>query len=175
MSEVKAKKEINKELCKQYPFLIPWNRWSGVLITEQENGGFFPGDPEEIVPYDYEYTELDAMPEGWLKAFGYQMCEEIKQALIEDGDLDRYRVVQIKEKYAMLVWYDNGTKVGSRVPDIIDKFERLSWHTCIVCGRKATRMTRGWICPYCDECCPNGAYDLIKDMEEDENGRSKTE
>lgn len=171
MSEVKAKKEINKELCEQYPFLIPWNRWSGVLITQQENGGFFPGDPEEIVPYDYEYTELDSMPEGWRNAFGYQMCEEIKQALIEDGDLERYRIVQIKEKWGLLCWYDNGVKQGSKVHDIVRRYEDMSGHTCVVCGRPATRITRGWICPYCDECCPGEQYDLIADLEEKENGR----
>lgn len=37
----------------------------------------------------------------------------------------------------------------------------LCERTCIVCGEPATRMTRGWICPYCDECCPDGAWDTI--------------
>ena len=96
-------KQKNRELCERYPFLIPWNRWSGTLITDAGDGGFYPGDPETKVQYDWEFTELDSMPTGWRKAFGEQMCEEIRQALIEDGDLDRWRIVQLKEKYGATV------------------------------------------------------------------------
>ena len=149
-------KQKNRELCERYPFLIPWNRWSGVLITEAENGGFYPGDPETKVEYDWEFTELDSMPTGWRKAFGEQMCEEIRQALIEDDDLDRWRIVQLKEKYGSLRLYDNGYKPGSRVPEIIDKYSRMSERICVRCGKPATRITTGWICPYCDECCLDG-------------------
>lgn len=150
----KTQKE-NKLLCERYPFLIPWNRWSGMRITEAQNGGYWPGNPTAIPDYNYEYTELDNMPDGWLSAFGVQMCEEIREALIEDGDLDRYRVEQIKEKYGGLRWYDNGCKVGSRVHDIVRKYEYMSQETCIVCGKPATRITLGWISPFCDECCVN--------------------
>lgn len=76
------KKDLNKYLCKTYPFLIPRNRWSGMRITGAQNGGYWPGDPEAIPEYDYEYTELDSMPEGWRIAFGIEMCEEIKQELL---------------------------------------------------------------------------------------------
>lgn len=103
-------KEENKRLCDRYPFLVPWNRWSGKLITDCAAGetGFWPGDPDKIPEYEYEYTELDDMPNGWRDAFGKQMCEEIREALIEDGDLDRWRIVQLKEKYGC---YDEATEV----------------------------------------------------------------
>ena len=78
----KSNKEENRKLCEKYPFLIPRNRWSGMRITEAQDGGYWPGNPEAIPEYDYEYTELDSMPEGWRKAFGIQMCEEIKQELL---------------------------------------------------------------------------------------------
>ena len=148
-------KKTNKILCERFPFLIPWNRWSGMLITDAQNGGYWPGEPDKVPEYDYEFTVADDMPDGWWIAFGEQMCEEIRDALIEDGDLDRYRIVQVKEKYGSLRWYDNGTKVGSRVPDIIAKYERISERTCIVCGHPATRITLGWISPFCDDCCLN--------------------
>ena len=147
-------KEENKRLCERYPFLIPWNRWSGKRITDAKDGGYWPGN-NDIPEYDYEYTELDDMPDGWQIAFGEQMCEEIRDALIEDGDLDRYRVSQIKEKYGSLRWYDNGVRVGSRVHDIVRKYEFMSAGTCIVCGKPATRITLGWISPFCDDCCIN--------------------
>lgn len=153
-------KEENRALCERFPFLIPSNRWSGKRITEAADGGFWPGAPEKIPEYDYEYTELDAMPDGWRKAFGEQMCQEIMDELVAHDMVDRYRIMQVKEKYGSCRWYDNGfTQHGY---EIIRKYEWLSAKTCIVCGKPATRRTRGWICPYCDECCPDEDYDLIE-------------
>ena len=148
-------KEENKALCEQYPFLLPWNRWSGKLITEAQDGGFWPGDPDAVPEYDYEYTELDALPDGWQKAFGIQMCDELRDALVEDGDLDRWRIEQLKEKWGGMRLYDNGYKQGSRIPDIIAKYERISERTCINCGKPATKVTCGWIMPFCDDCVPS--------------------
>ena len=134
-------KEYNKQLVEKYPFLLPRKRWTGEV----------PKD------YDYSYTELDDMPDGWRKAFGEQMCEEIKQELEEKGILHQYRISQIKEKYGELCWYDFGctTKI---LREIIPKYEKLSTRTCIKCGKPATRITLGWISSYCDDCCPIGEY-----------------
>lgn len=164
---IKKKRQAreNRKLCERFPFLIPWNRWSGNLITECQNGkrGYWPGNPEAIPDYDWSYTELDSMPTGWRKAFGLQMCEEIRDALIEDGDLDRWRIVQLKEKYGSMRLYDNGHKVGSRIPDIIGKYEGMSSQTCIICGKPATKVTMGWISPFCDHCCPDERSVSIKE------------
>lgn len=130
-------RENNRELCKKYPFLIPHNRWTDKI-------------PED---WNYEYTELDDMPDGWRIAFGEQMCEELKDALVAEGGtelLNSYRISQIKEKYGELRWYDFGnTKKGY---DIINKYAHLSEHTCIKCGAPATQISTGWISPWCDEC-----------------------
>lgn len=163
---MKRTRDENRELCERYPFLIPWNRFSGKRITEAKDGGYWPGNPKAIPEYDYEYTELDNMPEGWQIAFGLQMCEEIRDALIEDGDLDRWRIFQLKEKYGALRLYSNGEKKGSRIPDIIRKYEDMSMRTCIVCGKPATRVTTGWISPFCDDCCINCADDRSISIEE---------
>lgn len=154
-------REENIALCERYPFLLPWNRWSGKKITEAEDGGYWPGDPDAVPEYDYEYTELDSLPDGWDIAFGRQMCEELREALIEDDDLDKWRIVQMKEKFGGLRLYDNGCKQGSRVPDIIEKYERISERTCINCGKPATKITCGWIMPVCDDCAPEkGCADI---------------
>ena len=146
-------KERNRKLCEKYPFLIPSNRWSGIRITEAGGGGYWPGDPAEIPEYDYEFTELDDMPEGWRIAFGEQMCEEIREALLKHGGeeaLSRYRVTQIKEKFGALRWYDfNGNEDADAV---IGKYEAISERTCIRCGKPATQISTGWISPWCDEC-----------------------
>ena len=124
-------------LCGKYPFLIPRYDWSEEIIED----------------YDYTSTYLDDIPIGWKKAFGEMMCEEIKQELIRCNYLNEYRILQIKEKYGELRWYDNGTPINCKVPEIIDNYSMLSQNICIVCGKPDVPITRnGWISPYCKEC-----------------------
>lgn len=98
------------------------------------------------------YTELDAMEPGWRKAFGIQMCKELKQELKKHKFLYKYRIFQIKEKWGYLHWYDSGTPKDSKIYDIIHKYEQISAKTCGVCGKPATKISKGWIYPYCDNC-----------------------
>ena len=132
------KKQIkmeNKRLCKRYPFLIIRN-W------------------RNDEPIGYNFTYLDDMPEGWRKAFGKDMCEEIRQVLIKGGYLYDYRVAQVKEKYGGIRWYDEGapSSIYRELQDIIYKYEELSYRTCICCGRPATKISQSWISPFCDKC-----------------------
>lgn len=119
------------------------------------------------------YTELDALPSGWYKAFGLQICKEIKQALLKAGGrkaLMSYRIAQIKEKWGYLHWYDNSAI--KEVHDVIGKYEAISLKTCIHCGKPATKISLGWISPYCDECIGNSNYEDIdeyyKDVDDNE-------
>jgi hypothetical protein len=122
--------EENKKLCEKYPFLIVKNRWTGKI-------------PED---YDYSYTEIDDMPVGWFTAFGMKMLEELNEAL---GDFrEKYFITQIKEKFGGLRWYDFGATEAAH--EVIDKYEKLSYTTCIECGQPATKIKGGWISPYCD-------------------------
>ena len=108
------------------------------------------------------HTELDAMDKGWRKAFGIQICKEIRAVLLKHGwkVLFKYRIMQIKEKWGELCWYDSYAPKG--VFDIIRKYENISRHTCIDCGAPATKMSTGWICPYCDNCIGDREYTEIK-------------
>jgi hypothetical protein len=109
------------------------------------------------------YTELDAMESGWRKAFGIQMCKELKQELKKHKFLYKYRIFQIKEKWGYLHWYDSGHPKDSKIYDIIRKYEQISAKTCVVCGKPATKMSTGWISPYCDDCVvPGRKYTEIK-------------
>ena len=140
------KREYNKQLIEQYPFLMPYNIWTGKPIDD----------------YDYEYIWLDDMPDGWRNAFGLQMCEELKQALLEEGGeklLSEYKIIQIKEKFGYLRWYDSWTT--NKVQDIVCKYEDLSARTCISCGKPATKISHGWICPWCDNCASEKLEDYI--------------
>lgn len=125
----------NEELIERYPFLKPRNVWTDKIIE------------------DADCTLLDDMPDGWRKAFGEQMCEEIREVLIKYDYLDKYRIMQIKEKFGQLRWYDNGAP--REVFDIIDKYEKISERTCIICGQPATLISKGWISPFCD-CVKSG-------------------
>lgn len=84
----------NKELIERYPFLLPRNVWTDKVDED----------------FDYSWTLLDEMPDGWRKAFGEMVCEEIRNELLRFGEkaLEEYRIEQIKEKYAC---YDPETEV----------------------------------------------------------------
>ena len=91
---------------------------------------------------------LCEVPVGWLDLVD-QMSAEIQEELDKSGIID-YTVVQAKEKFGFLHWYDfNG---NSRINEIIGKYEELSKNTCCQCGKPATKISLGWICPWCDEC-----------------------
>ena len=128
--------EYNKFLIERYPFLLPRNVWTDEI------------DPD----YDYTYTWLDDMPNGWRLAFGLDLVDEIYQELVKYDFVDKYRIIQIKEKWGGLRWYDNGVPHDSKVYDIIRKYEEMSFKTCIKCGKPATRISTGWISPFCDNC-----------------------
>ena len=140
----------NAELIEKYPFLKPVNWLTGEPIKNY--------DPE------VDGTFLDDMPIGWKKAFGLQLCKELKDDLVLNNWLDKYRVVQVKEKYGRLCWYDNGVPIHSNSYDIISKYEDMSAHICVECGAPATRMSTGWICPYCDEHAPEKSIPLALDF-----------
>lgn len=140
----------NTELIERYPFLVLRNDWTDEIIENY--------DPE------CDGTYLDDMPKGWKIAFGERLCEELREALIKDNYLNDYRISQVKEKYGSLHWYDNGA--SEEVCKIIDKYEEISYHTCCICGAPATKISNGWICPYCDECFDkyhkNESFNIIK-------------
>lgn len=117
----------------------------------------FYRQPLQYIMFLPTSTELDAMPDGWRKAFGIRMCGEIKKALLDAGGPDllySYRILQIKEKYGELRWYD--AYAPDCVFDIISKYACISAKTCINCGKKATKLSTGWVSPYCDECFGDG-------------------
>lgn len=96
------------------------------------------------------YSELDSMPKGWRKAFGVKMCKEIAKELRKKHLLYKYHIMDIKEKYGELRWYDSGC--SHKVFGIIEKYTIISQKTCINCGKSAKWLKIGWISPYCDDC-----------------------
>lgn len=95
-------------------------------------------------------TWLDDMPDGWRKAFGLQMCEELREALVKDKALRGYGLDEVKSKYGTLRWYDYG---GTEKTDfIVQKYELLSMCYCELCGEPARFLTHGWVSYVCKDC-----------------------
>lgn len=116
------------------------------------------------------YNELDAMDEGWMRAFGIDICKDVRKCLIKNGGfklLFKYRITQIKEKFGGLRWYDAGCP--RELYDVIGKYENISFHTCICCGKPAKYITSGWICPYCEDCISDSGKEGATII--DENGK----
>lgn len=114
---------------------------------------------------DYNYTWLDDLESGWRKAFGEDLCRELKEAIEEEGCID-FEFDQIKEKYGSLRLYANGYTHGGSVDNVLSKYEELSKYICGHCGEYATKITRGWIYPLCNKCIEDvrGGYSDIEDF-----------
>lgn len=122
--------EYNKNLIKKYPFLAR---------------GIYDYDTKE-----YEFTWLDDLEPGWRIAFGKNLCEDLAEALKQDGCEDSFQFLQIKEKYAELRLYYMGG--GDATRECLHKYEELSKYICGHCGKLATKITSGWYYPLCDDC-----------------------
>lgn len=85
------------------------------------------------------------MPNGWIKAFGDLLVEEINSV---NPDIE---ILQIKEKFGSLRFYYAPT--SDEIDEIISKYECLSAHICASCGKPDVPQTKnGWIYPICRDC-----------------------
>ena len=79
------------------------------------------------------------------------MCVEIDDLYLKrDCNIDVI-IFQIKEKYGELRVYDD--KLDVEIGFIIGKYERLSEHTCEICGAEGKLIKDGyWIKVRCEDC-----------------------
>lgn len=138
---------IDQETFKSTREVKNW--WYAILY---QIGNFIYNYPMQWIHCIPTYTEWDAMDgmPGWKKAFGKQYLKELKKQLKKDRYLYQFRITDIKEKYGTLRLYCNGA--SDEVYKIIDKYENLSYETCIECGKPAKIITDGYILPYCLHC-----------------------
>ena len=120
--------------------------------------------------------EVSQLYEGWRNTFVPEMIVELSDALgpyVED-----FEVYQIKEKYGSLTIYwgwkfrdytdaenKDRKEIDDTVKSIVDKYRKISDHTCIKCGGKATFLSSHWVVPYCDNCRDRklGVFGIIED------------
>ena len=107
----------------------------------------------QIIFWIPTYNELDFMCKGWRKTFGIQFCKEIKESLLRSGGreaLKNFHITYFKEKNGELQTECYGAT--REVYKIIEKYEYISYRTCISCGSPAKGLSKGWIAPYCEDC-----------------------
>lgn len=131
------KKIHNFFFCLKYPFWKARNVFTGKFCG-------------------YSFTWYDDIPEGWQKAFGKKLSDEIKaagkqylKAHKKSSWKDILQWEQIKEKYGTLRLYAATT---SEIEHILQKYELLSMCYCIDCGKPVRYRTSGYIEYLCKEC-----------------------
>lgn len=122
----------------------------------------------EKYPYQWihflpKYSWYGAIPYGWRKCFGMQLVKEIATALKDVGGrkaMKNMQITDIKEKWGSLQIYTSGCP--DDVHKIIEKYEYISFRTCMNCGRPAYGVTSGWVKPLCEECFKNSDLSRIR-------------
>ena len=118
--------------------VFPWLNMHGMYVSDNEE--------------DYTWTWLNEIPDGWRKAFGWNLISEINKIYFSIAPQLRedYYPLDIKEKYGALRIYFS--VYNPSIESIIEKYSKISEKTCICCGAPATKLSKGWISPWCDEC-----------------------
>ena len=129
--------EQNKKLIEEFPFIIPRD---------------YEGNPPK--DYDYFFTELDYIPDGWRKRYGRLICEDIKRILGKRAN--EFRFIEIKEKYGEL--RIDGSIGNTELDNQFSKYSYLTGNTCIYCGKIGVPSTKGYILPVCRECYPKANF-----------------
>lgn len=92
---------------------------------------------------DIEYL----IPQGWAKAFGQMLVDEINAVAPESEVLDA------KEKWGSLRLELQHNHDYETVDRIVDKYSHLSENICTVCGKPDIHMIDdGWVYPICENC-----------------------
>lgn len=117
-------RDRNRELIAEYPWLDIGNK---------------------------QLTLLDALPIGW-SGLVLDMCKEIKRELVKYDLVSKYEVIEAKEKWYMLRWYDalsDLSPMPSAITDIVCKYEMQSKEVCMMCG--APKPKDQMLCDRCME------------------------
>ena len=117
-------RDRNRELIAEYPWLDIGNK---------------------------KLTLLDMLPTGW-SGLILDMCKEIKGELVKYDLVSKYQVVEAKEKWYELRWYDglcDLSPMPSTITDIVCKYEMQSREVCMMCG--ASKSKDQMLCDVCME------------------------
>lgn len=93
---------------------------------------------------NYGYVAL--LPNGWRK-LASEMLEKIMK-------IDpTYEILDMKEKWGKMdVFSITSSDKYDEISAIENEYTQKSAHTCCKCGNPATKQSKGWILPFCDNC-----------------------
>ena len=134
-TEMKRRRIRNKKLCKMYPWLTP-RSWDGKICWDEK----------------YEWTEWDALSNGWRKAFGDLFLKDLDDVLRKKNLVNKLHIVELKEKFGSLRLYSN--IYDHDVENVIDAYSHISEFVCCDCGKLDSPNISifGWYAPLCKEC-----------------------
>ena len=97
---------------------------------------------------------LEQLPTGWRIAFGNKLADEVITLTKKYNFEDEYEVLQIKEKFGGLRWYEGYIPHEMFIEhrNLIHDYEKISYRTCIICGNAAEAPKSMYDQPICDEC-----------------------
>ena len=89
--------------------------------------------------------------DGWFDLI-HKLCKSIQKELeTNHPNPEQFAVDQVKEKFGGLRFYVSGST--STIHRLIDEASAKSYHTCEVCGKKASLMVAGgWYKTICKKC-----------------------
>ena len=119
--------------------------------------------------FDENTKSFDDLFNGWTNSFVPNLRDDLYDVL---GDFsDDFVVLDCKEKYGSMVIYWSWkerpctvdeimqmNKLYDAIESVIRKYSKISYKTCVVCGKTAEEYSRGWVLPFCYDCFKNGAF-----------------
>lgn len=142
----KLRQLSDKELNERFPFMICHK----AFIDENDKDDLVRDDNGNVVNHfeDWGWRDIQLALAEHVKPIYDNMSDEEKQC---------FYLQDCKEKYSRL---DNLWSTWNRnVQDWDFLAEYISKFTCIKCGKRhkdkkyyRINITKGWICPYCDDC-----------------------
>lgn len=100
---------------------------------------------------------LAELPVGWRIAFGNRLIDNIEALIKKYNFENEYEVLQIKEKFGGLRWYEGHVphEMFTEHNNLLHSYEQMSYRTCIRCGDAARTPYNIYDQPMCDNCKDN--------------------
>lgn len=125
---------MNKELQQRF-----YDRWPSWFRGQEDSLR------ENLMGFGFEHDD------GWFE-LEWKLCEDLEKLVEPD-----YKLMQIKEKFGTLRWYDCGA--NAEAAKRIRQAEDESSNTCEVCGNPASLCTAGyWVKTLCEFCLEKGEF-----------------
>ena len=147
----------NKELLLKYPFLTPTRKYVDFYVGKD-------------VEYDYTFTMADLFFDGYIKAFGNDLFNEIKNELIKTNDLYNCLLVFVgsgyflktilKESLLFFEFFEDFHGDKYKLNCILNKYKNMMNFICTICGNNQFYLQERFLCSDCTNVFGNEIYDV---------------